>query len=59
MRFILRHFEPFALDLWAREIDAWLPGAARDATWRKQTFWGGLYQMVTMTRASHHQGETP
>ena len=44
MKFILRRFEPYALDLWARGIEAWLPPGARIAA--KWTMWGGLYQQL-------------
>src|SRR5688500_12490255 len=41
MRFILRNFEPFAMDLWAHELREWLPPEAEVVSTR--TFWGGLY----------------
>lgn len=47
MRFILRNFEPFALDLWAHEVEEWLPDLPAGAI-RKRTFWGGLYQMLVI-----------
>ena len=47
MRFILRNFEPFALDLWAHEVQEWLPNLPAGAL-RKRTFWGGLYQMLVI-----------
>jgi len=46
---LLALLEPFALDLWRHEIAHWLPAAARK-TWRKQSFFGGLYQKVVITR---------
>jgi ubiquinone/menaquinone biosynthesis C-methylase UbiE len=46
---LLAALEPFALDLWRDEIAHWLPAAAR-AGWRKQSFFGGLYQKVVITR---------
>jgi len=45
---LLAALEPFALDLWRDEIAHWLPAAAR-AGWRKQSFFGGLYQKVVIT----------
>lgn len=48
MKFILRHFEPFAMDLWAHEVARWLPRLAEGAV-TKQTFWGGLYQKLVIT----------
>jgi len=46
---LLAVLEPFALDLWRHEIVHWLPAAAR-AGWRKQSFFGGLYQKVVIKR---------
>jgi ubiquinone/menaquinone biosynthesis C-methylase UbiE len=46
---ILKALEPFALDLWRHEIADWLPPATT-ARVRKQTFFGGLYQLNTITR---------
>jgi ubiquinone/menaquinone biosynthesis C-methylase UbiE len=46
---LLAALEPFALDLWRYEIAHWLP-AAVPAAWRKQSFFGGLYQKVVITR---------
>jgi ubiquinone/menaquinone biosynthesis C-methylase UbiE len=46
---LLAALEPFALDLWRHEIVHWLP-AAVPATWRKQSFFGGLYQKIVFTR---------
>lgn len=47
---VLRLLEPFALDLWREEITAWLPGNAPPVAIGKRTFFGGLYQLVVMTR---------
>jgi ubiquinone/menaquinone biosynthesis C-methylase UbiE len=46
---LLAALEPFALDLWHHEVDRWLPPAAR-SEWRKQSFFGGLYQKVVIKR---------
>jgi ubiquinone/menaquinone biosynthesis C-methylase UbiE len=46
---LLAVLEPFALDLWRHEIAHWLPAAAR-AGWRKQSFFGGLYQKAVIRR---------
>jgi len=47
---VLRLLEPFALDLWRDEISAWLPEEMPGLGVRKQTFFGGLYQMTEVTR---------
>lgn len=46
---LLATLEPFALDLWRDEIAKWLPrkGTIR---LRKESFFGGLYQKVVITR---------
>ena len=46
---ILKTLEPFAMDLWRHEIAEWFPaGSAAQAT--KQTMFGGLYQLLTVSR---------
>jgi ubiquinone/menaquinone biosynthesis C-methylase UbiE len=50
MRAVLRRLEPFALDLWASELEDYLPEAAGVASVHKQTYFGGLYQKVVLTR---------
>ena len=49
MRLIFHHFEPFALDLWQHDIESY---GERSATfdWRKQTYFGGLYQKCVAIR---------
>jgi len=46
MKWILRNFEPFAMDLWRHEVSEWLP---EGAAIRKETFYGGLYQKLVVT----------
>jgi len=47
---ILSTLEPFAMDLWRRDISDWLPDSLRDrAKIDKQTYFGGLYQKVVIT----------
>ena len=49
---LLATLEPFALDLWQREIADWLPGARAIRHLRKRSFFGGLYQAVVATRGA-------
>ena len=50
MRWILKTFEPFALDLWANDIAHYLPqDCARSID--KQTFCAGLYQKIVLRGA--------
>lgn len=44
---VLRALEPYALDLWRREIAEWLPRPP--AALRKRTRFGGLYQELVIT----------
>jgi ubiquinone/menaquinone biosynthesis C-methylase UbiE len=46
---VLRLLEPFALDLWRRPIDAWLPQGFRPASMTHETFFGELYQKIVIT----------
>jgi ubiquinone/menaquinone biosynthesis C-methylase UbiE len=47
MKWILRNFEPFAMDLWRHEVTEWLPPLPEGAL-RKETFYGGLYQKLVI-----------
>jgi ubiquinone/menaquinone biosynthesis C-methylase UbiE len=47
---ILTSLEPFAMDLWRKEITEWLPDQGRTLRVEKETFFGGLYQKVVVTR---------
>ncbi len=46
---LLAALEPFALDLWHREIADWMPAGGRAGS-RKRSFFGGLYQIVVVER---------
>ncbi len=50
MRPVLKTLEPFAMDLWEREITDWVPDEQRPSEVRKSTYFGGLYQKVVMVR---------
>jgi ubiquinone/menaquinone biosynthesis C-methylase UbiE len=50
MTAIFRKLEPFAMDLWENEVAAFLPEDAAGVTIRKETFFGGLYQKLVVTR---------
>lgn len=50
MRLVFRKLEPYAIDLWHREIaDCLLPDAPIESL-TKRTWFGGLYQMLVLTR---------
>lgn len=50
MRALLRRLEPYALDLWREEVQAFLPSAAANAEIGRETFFGGLYQKLVVHR---------
>lgn len=47
---ILTTLEPFAMDLWHHDITEWLPTGVSVSQIDKQTYFGGLYQKVVLTR---------
>jgi len=47
---LLRRLEPFALDLWDAELADYLPDGGQLAHRHKETYFGGLYQKVVLTR---------
>lgn len=47
---VLTTLEPFAMDLWNGEIVDWLPADVKVSKIDKQTYFGGLYQKVVVTR---------
>jgi ubiquinone/menaquinone biosynthesis C-methylase UbiE len=51
MKWILRNFEPFAMDLWKHEVAEFLPTLPA-ASIRKENFYGGLYQKLVITKPS-------
>ena len=51
MSVIFDALEPFAKSLWINEIGDFAP-ASNDFHWRKETFFGGLYQKVVVERRS-------
>jgi len=50
LRPVLSRLEPFALDLWRVEIDAFLAPSAALHERRRRTFFGGLYQAIVIDR---------
>ena len=47
---ILRTLEPFAMDLWNTPITEWLPSDCSYSHIDHQTYFGGLYQKLVITR---------
>ena len=47
---ILHFLEPFALDLWKREIADWLPAMDHPQAVKKETFFGSLYQKIVVIK---------
>lgn len=49
VRGVFRLFEPFAIDLWQKDIQALLPYAKKPSAVKKTTYFGGLYQKLVLT----------
>ena len=47
---ILKTLEPFAMDLWKHEMSEWFPEDSRIHFFEKKTSFGGLYQLLTLTK---------
>lgn len=47
---VFRKLEPYAMDLWEHEVQDFLPSDVRPASITKQTYYGGLYQKLVLTR---------
>jgi len=50
LRALLKRLEPYADDMWKNEISTYLPQEAGLAIVSKETYFGGLYQKVVLTR---------
>lgn len=48
MKWVLKTFEPFAMDLWTHEVERWMPASA-GRTIRKETYYAGLYQKLVIS----------
>jgi len=47
---VLRFLEPFARDLWRRDLTTWLPQPWASGQLKRASFFGGLYQLVSITK---------
>ena len=47
---VLALLEPYALDLWRRDISSWLPEGVKVRVESHRTFFGGLYQLLVLVR---------
>lgn len=47
---LLGRLEPFADDLWQHDLAHYFPSNIKPSSLRKQTFFGGLYQKIVLTR---------
>ena len=47
---VFRKLEPYAMDLWENEVQAFLPAHLTPASVTKQTYYGGLYQKLVLVR---------
>lgn len=44
---VLKYLEPFALDLWQKDLETWIPEVS---SIQKELYFGGLYQKVVITK---------
>lgn len=47
---VFRQLEPYAMDLWENEVQAFLPAHQTPVSITKQTYYGGLYQKLVLVR---------
>jgi ubiquinone/menaquinone biosynthesis C-methylase UbiE len=52
---VFRKLEPYAMDLWENEVEAFLPAGEKPASIAKETYYGGLYQKLVLTRKPSNQ----
>ena len=50
MRLVFRKLEPYAIDLWHREVAEFMPTDVQPASLAKRTYFGGLYQKLVLIR---------
>lgn len=50
MRAIFHSLEPYAIDLWDNDLESFLPQDVKPASISKHTYFGGLYQKLTLVR---------
>lgn len=50
MRAVFSQLEPYAMDLWQHAVTDFMPEGLSVASVEKQTFFGGLYQQLVITR---------
>jgi ubiquinone/menaquinone biosynthesis C-methylase UbiE len=50
IRGVFRRLEPYARDLWERQVEDFLPSRVRPATISKQLYCSGLYQKLVLIR---------
>jgi ubiquinone/menaquinone biosynthesis C-methylase UbiE len=50
MKLVFRRLEPYAMDLWRHELREFIPQRAQPSSLAKQTYFGGLYQKLVLTR---------
>jgi ubiquinone/menaquinone biosynthesis C-methylase UbiE len=50
MRAVFKHLEPYAIDLWHRPVEAFLPEGIAVATASKKAWFGGLYEKLVLVR---------
>jgi ubiquinone/menaquinone biosynthesis C-methylase UbiE len=50
MRAVFKHLEPYAIDLWKRPVESFLPAGVPVETASSRTWFGGLYEKLVLVR---------
>ena len=50
MRLVFRKLEPYAMALWQHDVQDFMPPGVRPASLLKRTWFGGLYQMLVLSK---------
>jgi hypothetical protein len=50
LKLILLWLEPFAMDIWRNEVISWFPEDFQPKEIRKETSFGGMYQIISIQR---------
>jgi ubiquinone/menaquinone biosynthesis C-methylase UbiE len=50
MRLVFRKLEPYAMDLWDRDVAHFIEPSQQPSSMTQQTYFGGLYQKLVLTR---------
>jgi hypothetical protein len=50
MRLVFKHLEPYAMDLWRRPVESFLPRRFEPRSVASRTWFGGLYEKLVLVK---------